>query len=88
MGDSIISFTACACGFSSLQPASNSMNKSTDALVIMGLSDLQQIQAPYGGGRDEAAHISSKVPLVTQNWRVVRFPEMGWVGSAHSKTNS
>jgi hypothetical protein len=42
-GDSIISFTACGCRFSSLQPASNGMNKSTDALVIMGSSDLQQI---------------------------------------------
>jgi hypothetical protein len=40
-GDSIISFTACGCCFSSLQPASNSMNKSTDALIIMGSSDLK-----------------------------------------------
>jgi hypothetical protein len=27
-------------------------------------------------------------PCMTQNWRVVRLPEMGWVGGPQPETNS
>jgi hypothetical protein len=39
--------------------------------------------SPYGGAC-EAAHLSFKVRLVTHNWRVVRFQEMGWVEKMNS----
>jgi len=51
-GDSIISYTACVGGFSSLQAASNSMNKRTVALAIMHPS---RAESPHIEARSQMA---------------------------------